>query len=150
MRRGFSLIMAIIFLVLVATIGMFSLNTSAITAKQTTDIFLREQAELLAQSATELAILDLLETDFIKDCKAGKEIISSFFPNNEKENSLFEVKVKVERIFGEIGTCKGTKVTAISTPESTGTVILDTTVKTIKDARNIPPVRFHRRTIQKL
>ena len=98
----------------------------------------------------ELAILDLLETDFIKDCKAGKEIISSFFPNNEKENSLFEVKVKVERIFGEIGTCKGTKVTAISTPESTGTVILDTTVKTIKDARNIPPVRFHRRTIQKL
>lgn len=77
MRRGFSLIMAIIFLVLVATIGMFSLNTSAVTAKQTTDIFLREQAELLAQSATELAILDLLETDFIKDCKAGKEIISS-------------------------------------------------------------------------
>ena len=83
MRRGFSLIMAIIFLVLVATIGMFSLNTSAVTAKQTTDIFLREQAELLAQSATELAILDLLKTDFKKDCKAGKEIIS--FPTMKKK-----------------------------------------------------------------
>jgi len=88
MKRGFSLIMAIIFLVLVATIGMFSLNTSAVTAKQTTDIFLREQAELLAQSATELAILDLLETDFIKDCKAGKEIISSFFPKDLNNISL--------------------------------------------------------------
>ena len=61
MRRGFSLIIAIIFLVLVATIGMFSLNTSAVTAKQTTDIFLREQADLLAQSATEVVILNLLQ-----------------------------------------------------------------------------------------
>lgn len=149
MRRGFSLVMAIIFLVLVATVGMLSLNTSAITAKQTSDIFLREQAELLAQSATELAILDLLQTDFSTDCPAGKTI-SSFFPGNEESNSLFEVKVKVERIFGVIGTCNKTGVTAISTSRSAGTVILDTTVETIKDARNIPPVRFHRRTIQKL
>ena len=56
MRKGFSLITAIIFVVLVATLAMFSINTSATTAKQTSDVFLREQAELLAQGATEIAI----------------------------------------------------------------------------------------------
>mgnify|MGYP000853546748 FL=1 len=57
MKKGFSLITAIIFMVLIATLSLFSLNISSLTAKQTTDVFLREQAELLAQSATELAIL---------------------------------------------------------------------------------------------
>ena len=44
MRKGFSLVTAIIFIVLIATLGMFSLNISATTARQTTHIFLREQA----------------------------------------------------------------------------------------------------------
>ena len=57
MRKGFSLITAIIFIVLIATLSMFSLNISSLTAKQTTDVFLREQAELLAQGATEMDIL---------------------------------------------------------------------------------------------
>jgi hypothetical protein len=152
MKKGFSLITAIIFMVLIATLSLFSLNISSLTAKQTTDVFLREQAELLAQSATELAILDLLGRDFSAKCPTGKdaEIFSSYFPGNEKENSLFEVNVKVERIFGKLGTCTGANVTTISTPESIGTVILNTTVESIKDNRSIPPIRIHRRTIQKL
>ena len=51
MKKGFSLITAIIFMVLIATLSLFSLNISSLTAKQTTDVFLREQAELLAQNA---------------------------------------------------------------------------------------------------
>lgn len=144
MRRGFSLIIAIIFLVLVATIGMFSLNTSAVTAKQTTDIFLREQAELLAQSATEVAILNLLQRNFSTDCPitAGNEIIVNQ-PFPDAANTLFNVTVRVDRLFGTIGTCVGS---AISTPGSVGTVILDTVVQSATPI----PVRVHRRTIQKL
>lgn len=144
MRRGFSLIIAIIFLVLVATIGMFSLNTSAVTAKQTTDIFLREQAELLAQSATEVAILNLLQRNFSTDCPitAGNEIIVNQ-PFPDAANTLFRVTVRVDRLFGTIGTCVGD---AISTPGSVGTVILDTVVRSTTEI----PVRVHRRTIQKL
>lgn len=151
MRKGFSLITAIIFIVLIATLSMFSLNISSLTAKQTTDVFLREQAELLAQGATEMAILNLLSKNFSTDCPAGATIVSSFFPGNEPSNSLFNVSVKVEKIFGVIGTCNGAGVTAISTPESVGTVILNTTITSISnDGRNIPPIRIHRRTIQKL
>ena len=104
MRRGFSLIIAIIFLVLVATIGMFSLNTSAVTAKQTTDIFLREQADLLAQSATEVAILNLLQRNFSTDCPitAGNEIIIDKQPFPDAANTLFNVTVRIDRLF-EIG-----------------------------------------------
>ena len=144
MRRGFSLIIAIIFLVLVATIGMFSLNTSAVTAKQTTDIFLREQADLLAQSATEVAILNLLQRNFSTDCPitAGNEIIVNQ-PFSDAANTLFNVTVRVDRLFGTIGTCVGN---AISTPGSVGTVILDTVVQSATPI----PVRVHRRTIQKL
>ena len=145
MRRGFSLIIAIIFLVLVATIGMFSLNTSAVTAKQTTDIFLREQADLLAQSATEVAILNLLQRNFSTDCPitAGNEIIIKNQPFPNAANTLFRVTVRVDRLFGTIGTCVGD---AISTPGSVGTVILDTVVQSATPI----PVRVHRRTIQKL
>jgi len=151
MRKAFSLVTAIIFLVLVATLAMFSLNLSATTAKQTTDVFLREQAELLAQSATEMAILQLLQTNFTTmpaaDCPINTTFFRSTFPTNEAANSLFRVNVRLERLFGTIGNCVGT---AIQSPNSVGIVILDTTVESINDARNIPPVRFHRRTIQKL
>ncbi len=150
MKKGFSLITAIVFVVLIATLSMFAINISSLTAKQTTDIFLREQAELLAQSATEMAILNLLKKDFNVDCPADKDVFSSFFNKNESPNSLFKVRVRVERIFGVFGACTGAHVTAINTTKSIGTVVLDTTVESIKDNRSIPPIRIHRRTIQKL
>ena len=57
MRKGFSLITAIIFIVLVATIAALALSFSTFSTKQTSDLFLREQAELLVQSGTEYALL---------------------------------------------------------------------------------------------
>ncbi len=160
MRKGFSLVTAIIFIVLIATLAMFSLNTSATTAKQTSDVFLREQAELLAQGATEIAVFNLLNTNFtqVANCaflNAGNPtpLLQTTFPTNNVATSLFTVTVTANMALGTIGACDGTAgrgsaVVPILTPESAGTVILDVVVTSAN--ANVPPIRIHRRTIQKL
>ena len=152
MRKGFSLVTAILFVVLIATLSMFSLNISATTARQTTHIFLREQAELLAQGATEIAVFNLLNTDFTQVANCAflnannpTPILQTSFPTNNVATSLFAV--------GTIGACdgtagRGTAVIPISTAASAGTVILDVVVRSAN--ANVPPIRIHRRTIQKL
>lgn len=146
MRRGFTMVIAIFFMVLVATLGAFALNLSSATAKHTTDIFLREQAELLAQGATEMAVERILSNPNQlsgTNCP-GANFLSTRFPDNT-ENRLFDIRVDVIQIFGDINGCG----TAISTDASKGTVILDVTVTANQNITNTP-VRFHRRTIQKL
>lgn len=151
MRSGFSLVMAIMFLVLVATLSMFALSLSATTSKHTTDIFLREQAELLAQGATEMAVQNLLAMQIgnggtPQQCPTANPAARRIVNTNLARNgaNLFAVTVDVVDFIGQINGCG----TAIQTPTSVGTVILDVTV-TSNPALGIP-VRFHRRTIQKL
>lgn len=149
MRRGFVMVMAIFFMVLVATLGAFALSLSSATAKHTTDIFLREQAELLAQGATEIAVQNLLGMTFsaanCPDSNGNRRIVDTNFTPDGGGASLFAVTVDVVQIFGNINGCG----TAISTGASMGTVILDVTVVANQNITNTP-VRFHRRTIQKL
>lgn len=59
MRRGFSLITAIFMMVLVAVVGVAILNLSTFSVEQKSQAFLRTQAELLARSGTEYAVLQL-------------------------------------------------------------------------------------------
>ena len=72
MKKGFSLIMAIFFVILIATLGMMSMSLSSKMVKQSSDIYLKEQAELYAMSATSLAVLDMQGTDYSKDCLTEK------------------------------------------------------------------------------
>ncbi|QKF92465.1 hypothetical protein [Campylobacter sp. CCUG 57310] len=155
MRKGFSLVTAIFFMVLVATIATLGLSLSVTTSKHTTDIFLREQAELLAQSATELAVMNLLQTTFsATNCPTAAGGDRRIFKPNplnfpDNANPLFTIQVEVVEIFGVMNGC-GTPITldGAGNNPSTGTVILDVTV-TSNPNFNIP-VTFHRRTIQKL
>ena len=52
-REGFAMIMAIFFMVIMATLLLFMLGSSAETAERTTKTYVNEQAQLLAKSATE-------------------------------------------------------------------------------------------------
>lgn len=65
MRPAFSMILAIIFIVVIATLGMLSLQLSAQSAKQTEHVFLREQADLFAMNAAELAVLTMQQNPYV-------------------------------------------------------------------------------------
>jgi len=56
-RKGFSLLLAIIVMITIATLMALMISLSTTTAKQTSDIYVSEQTKLLARSATELALL---------------------------------------------------------------------------------------------
>ena len=58
-RSGMAMIMAITVLVVMATIMALSLALTTQTSKQTTDLYLYEQAVLVSQSAAEYSLLQL-------------------------------------------------------------------------------------------
>lgn len=144
MRRGFSLITAIIFLILVATISALTLSFSAQSVKQTSDIFLKSQAELLVQSATEYALLAMSGHDYTNNCL---ESINIFYPT--ALNYTHEINVSIMYI-GNGLTCSATSIliNTLDTNDSNRTVIIDTRVST-NPTISTEPIRIHRRTIQK-
>ena len=69
MKKAFSLIMAIFFVVMLGIVGTLTLRIIAGGSKESADLYLYEQAKLLAIRGTEYAILKIQEKDFTKaDC----------------------------------------------------------------------------------
>ena len=74
MKKGFSLILAIIFILLVASIGALSMSISSSSAKTSVNLFIHEQAKLLADGAVEYAIMKVQQNDFATTCVDEIEI----------------------------------------------------------------------------
>ena len=142
MKKGFSLLTAILFLVLVATISVLALSLSTQSAKQTTDIFLKTQAEILAKSSTEYALLAMSGHDYSSNCL---ETINATYDN------MFDINISI-RYIGNGITCANPSThildNTINTSDSNRTVIIDTIVST-QDGIASEPIRIHRRSIQK-
>lgn len=147
MRRGFTLIVAVMFLLLISTLTALALNFAMTTMRQTSELYLREQAELLAQGATEYAMLEIFNHDFNSVASTATRVVnnSCLVNINGTYNNLFNYEVRIS-YFGTIGNCTGT---AIQTPQSAGTVQMDVFVTSIAN-RTPNPIRFHKRTLQKL
>ncbi len=141
MRKGFSLLTAIVFLVLIATISAISLSLSTQTAKQTSDLLLKSQAELLLRSGTEYAMLAMSGHDYSSSCLENV---------NMTYNNIFDINVSIMYIGSGITCSDSNHILAnnIDTNESNRTVIIDTVVTT-KNNIALEPLRLHRRTIQK-
>lgn len=90
MRRGFSLIIAIVFVILIATIAISALSYATLTAKNTRDIYLKEQAKLLAQSATEYAVMVMQSSDYNANCPQN---IKLTYP--DATNPMFNIEVNL-------------------------------------------------------
>ncbi len=139
MRKGFSLLTAILFLVLVATISVLALSLSTQSAKQTTDIFLKTQAEILAKSSTEYALLAISGHDYSIDCLENI---------NATYNNMFDINISIQYIGNGLPTGCPQLGTNISTNDSNRTVIIDTIVSSQTSVTS-EPIRLHKRTIQK-
>ncbi|MGP1359491.1 hypothetical protein [Campylobacter sp.] len=140
MRKGVTLLAAIFFLIVAASIGTLALSIASTSARQSSEVYLREQAQLVAQAAAEYAMFEIFRTNFEDKCL--KEVNGVF-------NNIFDFNVKIT-YFGDIGIC--TPPTIMPGTEgvaSTGNMIFDVFV-TSKDKKTPNPINFHKRTLQKL
>lgn len=144
MKKGFSLLTAIIFMVLVATLGALALSFSTFSVKQTSDLYLREQAELLLQSGTELALLAISGHE-INATNGCLNYINTSYPET---TPLFDINISINYIGNGLPTTNCNILdNNLSTTDSNITVIIDTIVQ--DHDISAEPIRLHRRTIQK-
>lgn len=143
MRKGFSLLTAIVFLVLIATISALSISLSTQSVKQTSDVMLKSQAELLLRSGTEYAMLAMSGHDYSTSCLNNI---------NMTYNNMFDINVSISYIGNGLPTgangCTNILSNNLDTNESNRTVIIDTWVRTQDDIIS-EPIVMHRRSIQK-
>lgn len=144
MRRGFSLVTAIVILITVATLMTLMMSLSSTSVKTTMDLYLKEQAELLARSATEYALLAISGHDNSNNCI---ETINISYPESDPTH---DANVSIMYIGEGIQNCTPVLANDINTSESNLTVIIDTVVSVNQANTGVTePIRVHRRTIQK-
>ena len=146
-RAGFAMIMAVGVIIMISTIMILSLNTTASTSKRTVDLFLYEQAELHTKSAIEYALYRIGRDGCINTL------------NIPALDGIYDINISMKYSYtndtssptaSSNGCTNLTPTTAITTPEQNGTVMMDVTVTIPETITTTEPVRFFRRTVQKL
>ncbi|GEM_PF-7027613 len=145
MRRAYSLLLAVVFVVVVSGVGVATLWISALGAHQTTQEFLAAQVRIFARSATEAAIFEIQKGS----CATEFEF---FYP--QKEAFLVKSEVSVSYVGGcagvnsnlsaNLSSQAGTKSTNIA---KTAAVVLTTTTFSNENASS-PQIRFVKTTTQ--
>jgi type II secretory pathway pseudopilin PulG len=159
-KKAFSMVTAIFVIFVMSSVTMLIMNVTGKTVKATTNQYRKEQAQLLARSYTELAIMYVIHYDRSSDCI---ESITDHFGNNSNEyNISINIKYigndtllnsecnKIINMSGNVGNSPTWTETTTGF-YTTVSLVIDTFV-TYKDFddpsdRNIT---FHRRTLQKL
>jgi len=144
-RNGFAMIMAIFFMIVIATLLSYMLASTTETAKRTTNTYVNEQAQLMAKSAVEYAMLAVSGID--RTTTGCLRTINTFYPSAVAP--IFDINVSIN-YYGIAG-CNGMGTSAtIATPESNGTMLIDVYVSDNAGLGLSEPIRYHRRTLQKL
>ena len=147
-RHGFAMIMAIFFMIIIATLLSYMLASTTETAKRTTNIYVNEQAQLLAKSAVEYSLLRVSGVS-----RAGGNCLNGFtaqYP--DALNPLFDINVSIQYFgFGTLAGCNNLPgAGTIATEDSNGTMLIDVYVTTNAGLGLSEPISYHRRTLQKL
>jgi len=143
------MIMAISTIVIISTIMALSLMMSAKTTKSINDLYLYEQVQLYAKSATEYALL-----------KIAQNPPCSNLDENFTQDSIYDINISISYIYyargGEDpqnGICAsngGTLYTTVSTPEQNGSALIDVHVGVTDSSVSPDKIVYFRRTLQKL
>lgn len=137
-RSGFAMIMAIVIIIIIATTMTLSLSLSTQTNKRTLDIYLHEQVELYAKSATELAMLYIAKNGCTDD---------NF---NTTLNEIYTINVVMRYAYPAQAPTGCTSYFNTSSLEQGASVLMDVTVSVNNPNIVSEPIRYFRRTIQKL
>jgi type II secretory pathway pseudopilin PulG len=142
-REGMAMIMAITVIVIMATIMALSLSLSSQTTKRTTDVYLYEQSALLAKSAAEYALLRIsLDNSPSDPCH--------YTESNFKQD-YYDINISVKYSYkNPPSSCDGKTFATVTTDEQNGSILLDVAVSVDDVNITTEPIRYFRRSIQKL
>ncbi len=146
-HRGFAMIMAIVLLIVISTIMAVSISMSTTTTARTTNEYLHEQAMLLTSSATEYAVLAISGHDRIANNNCINTI-NAVYPS--AANPMFDVNITMQYVGLNAAAGCNQYIATIATPETNGTVLMDVTVTSSNELNLTEPIRYERRTLQKL
>ncbi|WP_456430510.1 type II secretion system protein [Nitratifractor sp.] len=151
-RRGFSMITAIVVIVLMATVAVFVLSLSGKVVKSSTAQYQHEQAVLYAKSYTEYAILAVTGNNRADKCL---QTIKGSIGSSPINGKGYEIRTEISYIgpASVVGNCASKRIlsTNVNTTQTPLTIIIDAYVN-YKDPDNPsgPWFTVHRRTIQKI
>ena len=150
MKPGMAMLLAIAFMVVVAGIIASMQSMTAISTKRTAHIFFTEQAQLLAKSATEFAMLAISGHNRVGE--SCVQTINSTFPT--AGTPIFTIRTDLRYIgLNPVvpgSTCTNNSyVNTITTTQSQGTVLVDVTVTSTAQLGLAENIVYHRRTLQK-
>ncbi len=146
MRPGMALIMAIAFLVIIAGLMATMMNISSVANKRTEHLYFKEQAQLLAKSATEFALLAISGHD-----RTGGSCIQTITSQFPAAAPYFNINTTIRYIGLNAlgGTCAtNSYINAVTTTQSEGSVLIDVYVTSLNIGMD-ETISYHRRTIQK-
>ncbi len=153
-KTAFSLLTALIVIVLMATVAVFILNLSGKMVKGTTTQFQREQAMLLAKSYTEYAVMAVMANDRNSTGVNCLYTIKGNIGSSPDTGDGYRARVHLSYIgtTQEVGSCGGRILSQDVTTETTPlTVIIDVYID-YKDPDNTAGQwqTYHKRTLQKI
>ena len=153
-RNGMAIIMAIVVIVIISTIMALSLRLATQTTKRTTDLYIYEQAILLSKSAAEYALLRISkDNNSTNPCNVTSLNLTPDL-DGDGTDEYYDINVSIQYIYtavppGCIGLGDDVYAT-VTTPEQNGSVLMDITVSVNDTTITSEPIRYFRRSIQKL
>lgn len=148
-RKGFAMILAIFVVVLIALGGTLLLSNTALGSKSISNGYLRSQAELLAESATEYALMRAQGTN----TAAGRCLNQlNITVNDANGGKMFDVNVSLAYSFqgAAPAECNDNYATLASMTGKPTMVLIDATVTSNINSTDEKTVQVHKRSWQKL
>jgi len=145
-KSGMAMIMAIAVIVIISTIMALSIALSSQTTKRTTDVYIYEQAVLYAKSAAEYALLRIsLDNNETDPCVVKKL---------DFKQDYYDINISVRYSYTSYPDTTKCPLTSrfapVTTDEQNGSVLLDIAVSVNDTNITTEPIKYFRRTIQKL
>lgn len=144
------MILAIFVVVLVALGGVLLLRNASTGVKSTGDNYIKAQAELLAMSATEFAVMRA--QGFDRGAGGNTNCLDqlNITVNDAAGAAMYDANVSLAYSFRGIANTSCTNILASSTGKDT-MILMDVTV-TARESANLStePIRVHKRSWQKL
>lgn len=153
-RKAFSILTAIVVIILMSTVAILVMSMSGKLIKETTAQYQREQAVLLANSYTEYAVLAVTGNNRAVNClETIKGTVGDATAANPNNGYRIRTHIAYIGMPVAIGSCSGTRKLSDSviTDSTPLTIIVDAYVD-YKDLDNLSGqnIVYHKRTIQKI